>query len=103
MYNTHATWNTFTDMLRIYKVYEFNLNNKDVIAKTMSFSSYPAHVNSWDDFFVASSNLSIMGTSLGFNNQSLCNTLNSSSIPSWMRVNIANRFGYDGESWLQVF
>lgn len=47
-------------MLRIYKVYEFNLNNKDVVAKTITFSSYPAHVNSWDDFFVASSNLSIM-------------------------------------------
>lgn len=38
-------------MLRIYKVYEFNLNNPKVKARRITFSSYPAHVNSLDDFY----------------------------------------------------
>lgn len=31
-------------MLRIFKIYNFNLQNPNVIAKTMSFSSRPGHI-----------------------------------------------------------
>lgn len=41
LYNSHATWFTFVEMLRIYKVYDFSLHNKKVVAKKISFSSYP--------------------------------------------------------------
>lgn len=48
-------------MLRIYKVYEFNLNNRKSVAKIISFSSYPAHINSLDDFYqIYTTNMSIM-------------------------------------------
>ena len=32
LYNTHAAWFTYSDMLRIYKVYDFPLHNKRVKA-----------------------------------------------------------------------
>jgi len=31
-------------MLRIFKVYTFNLNNPAAVAKTISFASRPGHV-----------------------------------------------------------
>jgi len=55
-------------------VYNFNLNNEDVLAKTVSFSSYPAAMTSWDEYYYTSSNLTIFATGLDCFNDSLYDT-----------------------------
>ena len=41
LFMAHATWDTFTAMLRIYKHYHFNLTQLRPAAQRLSFSSYP--------------------------------------------------------------
>ena len=41
IFMAHATWDTFTAMLRIYKHYHFNLTQLQPAAQRLSFSSYP--------------------------------------------------------------
>jgi len=51
----HNTWNVYSSMLRIFKRYDFNFQNPLVNAKSMTFSSYPGTLSSWDDYYVMNS------------------------------------------------
>lgn len=48
---------SYSLMLRIFKIYEFNLNNPLIAATTVSFSSRPGDLSSKDDFYFTSKNL----------------------------------------------
>ena len=52
IYVGHSSWFTYSAMLRIYKTYNFNLNNKSNKGVTTSFSSYPGVLSSLDDFYM---------------------------------------------------
>lgn len=56
--------NYYTYMLRIYKMYSFPSRDARVGSERISFSARPADFNSKDDFYVASSGLKIVETSL---------------------------------------
>jgi len=53
----HSTWFPYSAMNRIFKRYEFNLNNPALAAKKVAFSSYPGMLSSWDDFYMMDSGL----------------------------------------------
>jgi hypothetical protein len=38
---SHSSWFTYQAMLRIFKHYDFNLDDDYTMAKAVSFSSYP--------------------------------------------------------------
>jgi hypothetical protein len=38
---SHSSWFLYASMLRIYKHYDFNINDPTTLNKQMSFSSYP--------------------------------------------------------------
>lgn len=49
----HNTWTTYNKLIRIYKEYKYVPNSKFPIkAQTITMSSYPAAVNSQDDFYI---------------------------------------------------
>jgi len=53
----HSTWFTFSAMNRIFKRYEFPLQNKALASTKVAFSSYPGMLSSWDDFYMMDSGL----------------------------------------------
>ena len=58
----HNTWTKFTNMMRIYKLYELNYRisndtNEIIPGHTQAFSSYPGRLYSGDDFYILSSGL----------------------------------------------
>ena len=100
----HNTWTTFNKLIRIYKEYKYTPNSKfPVKAKTITMSSYPAAVNSQDDFYITDAQLSIIETTNGVPNLTLFDLLTPESLMCWMRTMVANRLTEDGYSWTQVF
>ncbi len=59
----HSTWDEYSNMMRIFKQYDFELLNKNK-RKVVTFSSYPGCISSQDDFYNINSNLLVMETSL---------------------------------------
>ena len=100
----HNTWTTYNKLIRIYKEYKYVPNSKfPVKAQTITMSSYPAAVNSQDDFYITSANLYIGETTNSVHNHSLFDKLNPDSLMCWMRTMVANRLTDDGYSWTQTF
>ena len=100
----HNTWTTFNKLIRIYKEYKYVPNPKfPVKAQTITMSSYPAAVNSQDDFYITDALLSIIETTNGVHNLTLFDLLTPESLMCWMRTMVANRLTDDGYSWTQVF
>jgi len=99
----HNTWWRYSSMTRIFK--EYNFNFKDIIAKTNSvmFSSYPAAINSVDDFYVTNTDLAIMETTNSFFNNDLFDLLTPDSLLTWHRAMIANYLTNDSKSWTETF
>ena len=98
----HATWQSFTFALRIFKTLTFNY--RDVAMKTIQFSSYPGAFVSTDDFHVLDSGLVVMETSLSVFNTSIYKALSAeNTLLSWMRVMIANRLATTPTEWSVLF
>lgn len=99
----HSTMNTFTQMLRIAKTYKFKLHNKKVVADQLTFSSRPGDFISKDDFFITSTGLNIMETSLLNFNMTNYKFIHEETLPCWVRLNIANRFARNPKEWTELF
>jgi len=98
---THATWDTFQNMLRIYKHYRINF--KGVPAKLISFSSAPAWLVSVDDFYITSAGLVITETSNNIFNLTLYQQVNPNTLLYWVRNIVANRLATSGKEWTDIF
>ena len=103
IYMGHSTWDSFTAMLRIYKHYEFDLQQLSPAAQKVSFSSYPGEVFSDDDFYILSSKMVLLQTTNKIFNDGLFKHLKTDSVLSWQRVRAANWLGSSGKEWVDVF
>ena len=100
----HNTWTTFNKLIRIYKEYKYSPNSEFPIkAKTMTMSSYPAAVNSQDDFYITDAYLYIAETTNHVMDLNLFDLLDPNTLMCWMRTMVANRLADDSYSWTQIF
>ncbi|KAM6155757.1 putative phospholipase B-like 2 [Rhynchocyon petersi] len=106
----HNTWNSYQHMLRIIKKYSFQFHEgpqKDSLlapSNTLVFSSYPGIIFSCDDFYVLSSGLVTLETTIGNNNPSLWKYVQpKGSVLEWVRNIVANRLASSGATWADIF
>lgn len=70
---------------------------------TISMSSYPAKLNSMDDFYVVSTGLAVSETTNDVINKTLFNYLKAETVPAGFRAMVANRLAEDGRHWTRTF
>ncbi|KAF4086684.1 hypothetical protein AMELA_G00087190 [Ameiurus melas] len=106
---SHDTWNNYQAMLRIMKKYVFSFRTslKDqtlIPGNTQAFSSYPGSIFSGDDFYILSSGLVTMETTIGNSNPDLWKFVKpQGSVMEWLRNIVANRLARSGKEWVDIF
>lgn len=109
LYTAQVTWNSYQSMLRIQKMYVMNYMTSPgsgvlIPGRKMSLSSYPAFVQSTDDFYVMSSGLVAAETTIGNSNRTLYEHVRpEGQILEFVRAMVANRLATDGASWVRLF
>lgn len=106
---SHDTWNTYQSMLRILKryslAYRTSPTGKGTIpGKTQVFSSYPGSIFSGDDFYLLSSGLVTLETTIGNSNPDLWKFVRPcGAVMEWLRNIVANRLADSGPAWADIF
>eukprot|EP00949_MAST-11_sp_MAST-11-sp1_P001690 g1690.t1 len=101
---SHSSWFTYAATNRIFKYYNFAFSEESLTAaQTVSFSSYPGMLESLDDFYMLSSNISWTQTSNGVMNSSVLDSVKPESLLAWQRVRIASSMAADGAAWARTF
>jgi len=103
LYVSHVTWSNYFDLIRMYKVYNFNLQNPLVNTKRMSLSAQPGSVASIDDWYILDNNRVVTETTIGNSNDDLYSYLHYDSLPYWIRVTVANLAFTDQQSWADTY
>ncbi|XP_062861897.1 putative phospholipase B-like 2 [Trichomycterus rosablanca] len=109
LFVSHDTWNNYQSMLRIMKKYNFSfrVSPKDqalIPGSTQTFSSYPGSIFSGDDFYILSSGMVTMETTIGNSNPDLWKFVNPvSTVMEWLRNIVANRLARTGKEWADIF
>ncbi|OWF46224.1 putative phospholipase B-like 2 [Mizuhopecten yessoensis] len=107
LFVSHDTWSSYMSMLRVLKKYDLPFHDsqgKIVPAQTMSFSSYPGSVMSGDDYYLLSSGLVSMETTIGNSNDTLWSYIHpTESVPEGIRSMVANRIARTGKEWVDAF
>ena len=102
LYSAHNTWTTFSDMgLRLWKVYKLPFATS--AAQTVSFSGYAGKLAGIDDFYVTSQKLVVIETTNSVFNNSLFDSVTTSTVPYWVRVIVANQLAASSPAWHSVF
>ncbi|XP_068268516.1 putative phospholipase B-like 2 isoform X2 [Nyctibius grandis] len=105
----HDTWTSYQSMLRIIKKYTLPFRtsaggNSQIPGSIQVFSSYPGTIFSGDDFYILSSGLVALETTIGNNNPARWKYLNPrGSVLEWLRNIVANRLARSGAEWASVF
>lgn len=106
---SHDTWNNYQSMLRILKRYDFSYrtspNEKRIIpGRIQAFSSYPGTIFSGDDFYILSSGLVTMETTIGNSNDDRWKFVKpQDAVMEWLRNIVANRLAENGRAWADIF
>ncbi|XP_056131210.1 putative phospholipase B-like 2 [Lampris incognitus] len=106
---SHDTWNTYQSMLRIMKKYNFAFNMSPMDSSQppggiQAFSSYPGSIFSGDDFYILSSGLVTLETTIGNSNPALWKFVNpTGAVMEWLRNIVANRLAATGKEWAEIF
>uniref|UniRef100_A0A8C8R7D0 Phospholipase B-like n=1 Tax=Pelusios castaneus TaxID=367368 RepID=A0A8C8R7D0_9SAUR len=106
---SHDTWNGYQSMLRIIKKYTLPFRTSAHSDVTISghaqvFSSYPGTIFSGDDFYILSSGLVTLETTIGNSNAALWKYIQpEGSILEWLRNIVANRLARSGAEWAAIF
>ena len=108
LFFTHDTWDDYHSMLRIFKCYDmaYPLSDTDtrvIPGAKQSFSSYPGILMSGDDFYILSSGLATMETTIGNMNKELWKYITFESVMEGVRTIVANRLAINGLEWCQIF
>ncbi|XP_075070052.1 putative phospholipase B-like 2 [Mixophyes fleayi] len=106
---SHVTWNTYQSMLRIIKKYTLPFRTSPnggpvVPGRVQTFSSYPGTIFSGDDFYLLSSGLVTLETTIGNSNPDLWKYIQpQNSVLEWLRNIVANRLATGGQEWTDIF
>ncbi|XP_069136385.1 putative phospholipase B-like 2 [Argopecten irradians] len=107
LFVSHDTWSSYMSMLRILKKYDFPFHNPlDIIVPgwAMTFSSYPGTLLSGDDYYLLSSGMVSMETTIGNSNNSIWDYVNPrGTVPEGIRTMVSNRLAKTGKEWGEVF
>lgn len=99
----HVAWYNFNTMMRIFKHLTLNFNASGTTAKTISMSSYPGMVSSFDDYYVTDSGLSVIETSVMVLNLTMYEgNIRPNLLLYWMRTMVANRMATSAPHWTQL-
>ena len=107
IYVAHTTWDSYSEMHRIFKVYDFkyDLFGKEKNSKII-FSSYPGTLTSTDDFYMLNSKITILETTLEILDRELYMKASVSAnghVPNYIRISVANRIANTGKHWTELF
>ncbi|XP_053113152.1 phospholipase B-like 1 isoform X2 [Hemicordylus capensis] len=103
IYFAHSSWFTYAATLRIYKHWDFKIDDPQTRTGRASFSSYPGFLESLDDFYILGSGLIMLQTTNTVFNNSLYQQIVPESLFAWQRVRIANMMADSGKTWAQTF
>ncbi|XP_078410184.1 putative phospholipase B-like 2 [Cetorhinus maximus] len=105
----HDTWTNYQTMLRIIKKYKLSFKltpggDLTIPGEEQAFSSYPGALFSGDDFYIMSSRLVALETTIGNNNAQLWKFVQPiGSVMEWLRNIVANRLAKSGAEWAGIF
>jgi hypothetical protein len=103
----HSTWDDYSKMTRIFKYYNFSLPASGTVSSRIAMSSYPGAVTSTDEFYVMSSGLTVMDTSLEILDSTLWNKILQfpayKNIPNFVHLMIANRMAKGAPDWAKLY
>ncbi|KAL9652205.1 hypothetical protein ABK040_013974 [Willaertia magna] len=100
----HNTWISYSLMSKIMKTYHFKFSNQLTKSKSVTFSSFPATIASYEDFYeVSDTNLVVIETSNIIMNETLYKFIKPESLLSGFRVVLANRMATNGMEWMEIF
>ena len=101
----HTTWDDFSMMVRSLKTYRYALQPGSVFPRdaVVAFSSSPGWLSSVDDFYLTGQGLGVIETTNGVYNGSLFAAVVPSTVPSWMRVMVANVLAGNTTRWASLF
>ncbi|KAH3863783.1 phospholipase B-like 1 [Dreissena polymorpha] len=103
VFMSHSSWFIYQATMRIYKHYNFNVDDPDTATQRMSFSSYPGFLESLDDFYLMSSGLVMLQTTNNVFNASLYKLVTPQALLAWHRVRLANMMAHGGKEWAKIF
>jgi len=103
----HATWDDYSKMTRIYKYYNFGLSGAETASTKVSMSSYPGVVSSTDDFYILSSGLTVMETSLEILDSTVWDNVltfpANPHIPNFIHLMVTNRMAKSAAQWARLY
>ncbi|CAK1547522.1 unnamed protein product [Leptosia nina] len=109
LFTSHVTWNSYQSMLRLQKMYVLNYRTSPNTAKVipgrkMAFTSYPAFIQSTDDWYITSAGLVAAETTIGNSNRTLYEFIQPlGQIMEFVRAMIATRLATSGAEWVDIF
>jgi hypothetical protein len=103
IYFGHVSWNEFVTMMRIYKHITLNFTATQTTAKTISMSSYPGMMSSFDDFYLTDSGLNVIETSLAVLNETMYQgNIRTDLLLYWIRVMVSTRMARSAPEWASL-
>ncbi|XP_062613550.1 citron Rho-interacting kinase-like, partial [Saccostrea cucullata] len=107
LYVSHDTWNSYQSMIRVLKKYSFPYQKSTggtIPGHTITFSSYPGTLMSGDDYYLISSGLVSLETTIGNSNPALWQYISpTNSVLEGIRTMVSNYLASSGNSWGAVF
>ncbi|GMR36699.1 hypothetical protein PMAYCL1PPCAC_06894 [Pristionchus mayeri] len=98
----HTTWDSLSSLLRVQKRFRFKLPHVGSGGE-YSYSGYPGTLASIDDFYMSGANLAITETTNELYTTKLYDRMKSTSVPTWIRSQVATRMASSGEQWALLF
>eukprot|EP00743_Colponemidia_sp_Colp-15_P003531 GILK01003809.1.p1 GENE.GILK01003809.1~~GILK01003809.1.p1 ORF type:complete len:592 (-),score=106.68 GILK01003809.1:9-1784(-) len=104
LYIGHTTWDDYSEMIRIFKHYNMPLPGAGTKTAKTIFSSYPGCISSTDDWYVMSSKLVVLETTLEILDESVYQLVDTEhSLANFFRIMAANRLAASAEQWANIF
>ena len=102
---SHSTWDSYSEMHRIMKSYEFEYTLVSERKNfSVLFSSYPGTITSTDDFYTINRHLVVSETTIEILDESQFKPLDATKhIPNYIRIFTANSLASNGKEWTEVF